>query len=497
MFAFCFFDKLEKKIIIARDRYGIKPIYYSLKDNLFIFASEYKSILAHPRISKSFNSLALKEYLTFQNIISDKTLHKDVQILMPGNYLEFDTQLKKLSITKYWDYKFTNNPDNLSQKEAEEELSYLFERAISRQLVSDVEIGSYLSGGVDSGSIACLTSKAFDRLKTFTIGFDLSSASGIELSYDERSKAEELSSLFKTDHYERVLNAGDMERSLSNLSYHIEEPRVGQSYPNYYAAELASNFVKVVMSGAGGDELFAGYPWRYFSSESSKDIEEFSDSYYSYWQRMLHESELKKITKPINSQVSNFDPKDIFNSILKGSDQEVSNSDDFLNLSLYFEAKTFLHGILVIEDKLSMSHGLETRVPFLDNDIVDFAMHCPIKMKLRESKKSIDIDENNPKKYIESNKGKKILRQVLSNYVPEHVSNRKKQGFSSPDASWFKGESIDFVKKKIMNKNALLYDYLDYESVNNLLDDHLTGKKNRRLFIWSMISIEEYLLHFN
>ena len=156
-----------------------------------------------------------------------------------------------------------------------------------------------------------------------------------------------------------------------------------------------------------------------------------------------------------------------------------------------------MHGILVIEDKLSMSHGLETRVPFLDNDIVDFAMHCPIKMKLRESKKSIDIDENNPKKYIESNKGKKILRQVLSNYVPEHVSNRKKQGFSSPDASWFKGESIDFVKKKIMNKNALLYDYLDYESVNNLLDDHLTGKKNRRLFIWSMISIEEYLLHFN
>src|SRR4029077_7972719 len=152
----------------------------------------------------------------------------------------------------------------IEENDAIEELDRLFRQAVNRQLVSDVEVGCYLSGGMDSGSIAALASSQLPFMRTFTIGFDLNSASGVELGYDERAKAEFMSYLFRTEHYEMVLKAGDMERVLPRLTRALEDPRVGQSYPNYYAAGLAAKFVKVVLSGAGGDELFGGYPWRYY-----------------------------------------------------------------------------------------------------------------------------------------------------------------------------------------------------------------------------------------
>ncbi len=179
-----------------------------------------------------------------------------------------------LKCTQYWDYRF-REPDHPARREEYiEELDRLFRQAVNRQLVSDVELGAYLSGGMDSGSITAIAAQSFPNLKTFTCGFDLSSASGIELAFDERAKAEAMSAKFKTEHYEMVLKAGDMERCLGKLAWHLEEPRVGQSYPNYYAAKLASKFVKVVLSGSGGDELFGGYPWRYYRGASSQNFEQ-------------------------------------------------------------------------------------------------------------------------------------------------------------------------------------------------------------------------------
>ena len=172
----------------------------------------------------------------------------------------------------------------------------LFIQSVKRQHISDVELGSYLSGGMDSGSITAISSNEFRDLKTFTCGFDLSSASGIELAFDERHKAEAMSAMFKTEHYEMVLKAGDMERCLPKLAWHLEDPRVGQSYPNYYAAQLASKFVKVVLSGSGGDELFGGYPWRYYRAASSQNFEDFIDQYYIYWQRLVNNSQLKNFS---------------------------------------------------------------------------------------------------------------------------------------------------------------------------------------------------------
>jgi asparagine synthase (glutamine-hydrolysing) len=369
-------------------------------------------------------------------------------------------------------------------------------------LVSDVELGAYLSGGMDSGSITAIAAQQFPYLKTFTCGFDLSSASGIELAFDERTKAEAMSAKFKTEHYEMVLKAGDMERCLPNLAWHLEEPRVGQSYPNFYAAKLASKFVKVVLSGSGGDELFGGYPWRYYRAANSQSFEHYIDEYYHYWQRLVNNTQIKQIFAPIWNEVSHVWTRDIFRDVFSTHDNELDRPEDYINHSLYFEAKTFLHGLLVVEDKISMAHGLESRVPFLDNDLVDFAMRCPVALKLNNLSDVVRINENESgskgaKYFSRTRDGKQILRDVMKLHIPGDVAKAEKQGFSGPDASWFKGESIDFVRRTLLNGNALIYEVLDRQTVSKLIEQHLSGEQNRRLLIWSLLNVENCLIQNN
>ena len=351
---------------------------------------------------------------------------------------------------------------------------------------------------MDSGSITALAAMQFPNLKTFTCGFDLSSASGIELAFDERAKAEAMSAKFKTEHYEMVLKAGDMERCLPDLAHYLEEPRVGQSYPNFYAAKLASKFVKVVLSGSGGDELFGGYPWRYYRTANSSNFEEYIDDYYAYWQRLASNAELKKLFAPIWGDVSEVWTRDIFRDVFLSHNNELSTPEDYINHSLYFEAKTFLHGLFVVEDKLSMAHGLESRVPFMDNDLVDFSMSCPIGLKLNNLGDIGRINENEhlDKKvsyFQKTNDGKQILRDMMSTYIPAEITKAKKQGFSSPDSSWFKGESIDFVKSIITDDNAPIYNFLDASITQKISERHFSGAQNKRLFIWSVINVNQYL----
>ena len=217
--------------------------------------------------------------LHFKNILTNKTFIKDIYLLQPGYFGVFNEKKETLKLYKYWDYIFRSK-ESFKKRDYQEQFNFLFKQAVERQLVSDVEVGSYLSGGIDSGSIAAVSINKLSNLKTFTCGFDLSSVSGLELGFDERKKAEEISSFLKTEQYEMILKSGDMEKCLKRLAWHIEEPRVGQSYPNYYIAQLASKFVKVVFSGTGGDELFAGYPWRYYKSSLSQDFETFIDSLF-------------------------------------------------------------------------------------------------------------------------------------------------------------------------------------------------------------------------
>ena len=498
MFALALWDRKSRELLLARDRYGIKPVYYAQQGHTFSFASEQKAITSMPRFKRKLNKAALLEYFTFQNIFTDQTLLCDINLLPAGHYLKLNTHNGQQQLTQYWDYYFSEPSQAVNKRDHIEELDRLFKQAVNRQLVSDVELGSYLSGGIDSGSIAAIASQARSNLKTFTCGFDLSSASGLELGFDERPKAEAMSARFKTEHYEMVLKAGDMERCLPNLVWHLEEPRIGQSYPNYYAAKLAGKFVKVVLAGSGGDELFAGYPWRYYRAANSKNFEHYIDDYYLYWQRLVNNSELKKIFAPIYSDIKHVWTRDIFRDVFPSQRNILNRPEDYVNHSLYFEAKTFLHGLFIVEDKLSMAHGLESRVPFMDNDLVEFAMQCPISLKLNKISDAIRLNENVPgsKKenyFAKTNDGKQIMRSVMSKYIPSDVTEAVKQGFSSPDASWFKGESINFVRNKLLNSDARIYELMDKQSLAPLIEQHLSGSNNRRLLIWSLLNVEMYL----
>ncbi|MEO5360098.1 MAG: asparagine synthase (glutamine-hydrolyzing) [Nitrospirota bacterium] len=501
MFAFAIWDRSRRELFLARDRYGIKPLYYTFAGHTFLFASEQKAILAHPAVRRVTDTAALLEYFTFQNIFTDRTLLKGIRILPAGYWAKLVFGQTPLQTHKYWDFNFREPEHPADEQEYEEELERLFRQGVSRQLFSDVEIGSYLSGGMDSCSITALAAEQLPYIKTFTCGFDLHSISGLETGCDEREKAEHLSYIFKTEHYEMVLKSGDMERILPKLAWYIEEPRMGQSYPNFYIAQLASKFVKVVLSGAGGDEIFGGYPWRYYRAEAYNDFEQYIDRYYEFWQRLVPNTTLQAIFQPVWTDVSHVNTRDIFRNVFCNHSEKLSKPEDYINHSLYFEAKTFLQGLLLLEDKLSMAHGIESRVPFLDNDLVDFAMRIPVRLKLSNLSSVIGLNENEigskKEKYFQKTRdGKLIFRKVMGKYLPIEITGAVKQGFSAPDASWFRGESIDYVRKIINDKKSSIYEFMEFDAVRGLVNEHLGGQQNRRLFIWSLLSFEWWCRRF-
>ncbi len=500
MFAFAVWDRRERQLTLVRDRYGIKPLYYAQFGDVLLFGSEQKAILAHPASRRNLNQRALVEYLTFQNIFTDQTLIEGVHLLPPATIatIDMDDRSKGLTQRRYWDYHFAEPDNPRSAEEYREELDYLLRQAVSRQLVTDVELGSFLSGGMDSGTLTALGAMQFPYMKTFTCGFDVSSASGLELAFDERRKAEAMSARFRTEHYEMVLKAGDMERAMDSVAYHIEEPRVGQSYPNFYASKLASKFCKVVLSGAGGDEMFGGYPWRYYRAVNCENFEDYVGHYYQFWNRLVDSADMKRLLAPLSAEARDVDPKAIFANVFEHHDNALDRPEDFINHSLYFEAKTFLHGLFVVDDKLSMAHSLETRVPFMDNDLVDFAMRCPVGLKLNNLADVVRVDETDSVEkrasfFQKTKDGKQILRDVMRRYIPDDIANGEKQGFSAPDASWFRGDSIDFVRRKLFDERTPLYDVLDRDTVHAIVNRHLDGEENRRLFIWSLLSLDSWM----
>ena len=518
MFAFALYDSRNQKVWLARDRYGIKPLYYTLTDEgTFLFGSEIKSILEYLPERPDVDLAALNEYFSFQNIFSDRTLFSGITLLPPGHYLELDLSNvalnpdligRKISKTKYWDFDFMQKT-NVPANQLEDQLYDRLTQAVKRQCVSDVPVGSYLSGGMDSGTVTAITASVFGHISTFTIGFDLSEAAAHELSFDERELAGYMANLFQTEHHERVLHSGDMEAIMGNLIWHLEDLRVGQCYPNYYAARLASKQVKVVMSGTGGDELFGGYPWRYAAAIGNSP-DAYIDNYYRYWQRLVYNREksllfnqevvnqLRKMdidgATPFNNHTltafRNVYPKDI----------RCDSREEQVNHSLYFECKTFLHGLLVVEDKMSMAHSLETRVPLLDNDLVDLACQTPVRYKIANLHEWNAFNEDTSRTgkvgLERTAAGKDILRKTMGRIIPQSVTQAKKQGFSGPDESWFRGSSEKYVRDLLLDDKARINEYLNPEYVRQVIETHSTGVENKRLLIWSLLSFEWWLRQF-
>ena len=509
MFAFALWDAEQRRLTLARDRCGIKPLYYAEADGALVFGSEIKSILAYLPETPGVDLLALNEYFSFQNTFSNRTLFEGIRLLPPGNTLTVNMRAGKVRRRRYWDFNFHEEMDE-PEEEIQHRLASLIREAVVRQCVSDVPIGSYLSGGMDSGTITALTAQQFGRIFTFTGGFDLSEAAEHEMNFDERELAEKMANTFQTEHYECVLHCGDMEAVMDRLVWHLEDLRVGQCYPNYYVARLASRFVKVAMSGAGGDELFGGYPWRY-AAAVSHGHDRYIQNYYRYWQRLVSNREkprlfnddvVARLRKMRDGEgVVPFQNHTLTRFMgVFGDDVQADSKADQVRWSLYFECKTFLHGLLVVEDKLSMAHGLETRVPLLDNELVDFACRIPVHLKVAGLERLERTDENIlPKPRLslsQMHTGKNVLRKAMQDILPAEVTRARKQGFSAPDESWFRGRSEPYVREILLDRRARIREYLRPDYVEEMLTTHTSGWENRRLLIWSLLSLEVWLRTF-
>jgi asparagine synthase (glutamine-hydrolysing) len=496
MFAVGAWNTEESTLYLSRDRYGIKPLYYWFNGKTIVFASEIKSIIAHKDYTIDVDHDALNQYFTFQNVFSYNTLFKDVTMLPPANTVKISSASTHVKHYSWWDFNFTNPDNAMTFEDAKSLTKEYFEKAVARQMISDVPVGSYLSGGMDSGSITAIASKHVKRLTTFTAGFDMSEVTGIEANYDERRDAELMANYFKTEHYEQVINAGDLSWSLPRLVWHLEDLRVGMSYPNYYISRLASKFVKVCLQGTGGDELYGGYPWRYYRVFKSLNQSDFFDNYYGFWQRLVQDEQKQELfTKSSYSKMKSSSPREVFERVFTfNKELKYSTPEEHIQNSLYFEIKTFLPGLLLVGDKLSMANSLEERFPFLDNDLVNLAQTIPVRHKLGnlENRKRINENEfgNKTKIYQEFDDGKNVLRKAMMEFLPDSIINRKKQGFSAPDESWYRGENANYIKTLLIGKKSISSEFINPEYVEKIIFQHTEKRINHRLLLWSFMNFE-------
>ncbi|CAN5581578.1 asparagine synthase (glutamine-hydrolyzing) [soil metagenome] len=478
MFALAYFDKTARQLIIARDRLGIKPLYYTEREGNFAFASEIRALRSTGLVRPNLSTEALADYLVFQNILGYNSMFEDVKVFPPGRYCEFFLSPDENALNSspkfvdFWTPKFT--AQDCTYEEARDELAKIFERVIDRQLISDVPIGAYLSGGLDSSAINAVCARHVSKFKSITIGFDTKGVDAADAKFDESSQAQQISNAIGTEHVYRKLDARDLLDVVAKLSIILEEPRVGQSYPNYYAARLAADHVKVVMTGTGGDELFGGYTWRYFLGQSFKSEAELSQNAFKLWNRLVPIDVLKKsaLTADFKEQVHLVE--DRFKKVFWK--HEVGGDNPQLNRLFLFDITTFLHGLLMVDDKINMNFSIESRVPLLDNELIDFALSLPTHMK---------VDAVNG--------GKKIFRDALKKLFPSLPVFADKLGFSAPDGSWFKNELRDEVNRQALSTDHPLFKIVGRDSMAQLIGEHMSGKVNRRGLVWSLLTLRTTL----
>jgi asparagine synthase (glutamine-hydrolysing) len=458
MFAFVLWDAPRRRLLAARDRLGVKPLYYVWDGTTLVLASEVRALVAGGFVRPELDPDALVELLTFQNILSFRSLFRGVEILPPATTLTLDEG--GLATSRYWDpFPRLEPPGDVDA--LVERVRQTFDDAVERQLIADVEVASYLSSGLDSSSVAASAARVLTRLTTFTTGFDVSGAVGMEAGFDERADAADLARALGTHHHELLLDAHDMEMVLPRVVLHLEEPRMNFSYPNYLTAGLTSRWVKVVLSSVGGDELFGGYPWRYELAGA-----DFVDRYFDAWSRLLTRDELARGLRDTLLDGADLDrPRRLYDELMAPTEGLAD-----VERMLYFELKTYLHGLLLVEDKLSMAHSLESRVPFLDNALVDLALTIPASLKL------------------EGGVSKSLLRKAMRGRLPEPVLARGKTGFVPPQALWFSQRG--YLDDVLLSERARSRNLFKPRFVEGLIEEHRSGSRNRRLVLWTLLCLE-------
>lgn len=469
MAAFAILD--GQKLILVRDRFGVKPLYTTrLATGEFAFASELKALLALPGCTKKLNADTLFEHFTFQHHLGSKTIVDGIDLLPAGHWATLDLNTGAWHQEVYWQPEYSTGKVSVS------DLRNCFEAAVSRQLVGDVPIGSFLSGGMDTGAITAVSSRSLSNMYTFTCGFDTTGLEGLEQQFDESQVARDLAKQFHTQHEELEIDATMLPKIMSDVVWHLDDFRAGISYQNFVVSDFVSKHVTVVMSGVGGDELFAGYPWRYGPIlDAGKD---FPDLYYDHWVRLLSDDQKKAFfTSDFLSRLSNTNIKDAFVAEFKPY-----NDQPPLNQALAYDFKNFLQGLLIVEDRLSMAHSIESRVPFLDNELVDLCLQLPPNSKLHQANGELI--------------SKWILKEALKGLLPEEVLTRRKQGFTPPDATWYRGPLKPYIESILLSEECLSRGIIQPDALKKTLAEHQSGEHNHRFLIWSLMCLEIWQRHF-
>jgi asparagine synthase (glutamine-hydrolysing) len=497
MFAIAIWDNVSKSVFLARDRMGIKPLYYYQSNTGdFAFASEIKAIKKYISTNIHLNEYLIDKYMSFGYIPGERTLLKDINRLLPGHYAIYKNN--HLSIKEYWNLQF-NNIDDKGIDFYIDGTSHLINDSLDLRLRSDVPLGIFLSGGLDSSAVvALLAPRVNERLKTFSVAYDFGSA------FNETKYAQLISKKFNTEHHEIVVDPKSFCDFIPKYINLMDEPVTESAAISLqYVSQLASSHVKVVLSGEGADEIFAGYDlYKYmlFIEQYRKVIGHVGTGLINSLFTMLfnQNNKLRKYAAlarlPINKRykgISAYEDRyksllynDNLKRIIRDDHQEeytqtlfsVVKEKDALSQMLYFDTKTWLVDDLLIKaDRMSMASSIELRVPFLDYRLVEFAANMPSHYKI--------------------NKGysKYILKKMMAGILPDKIIYRKKMGFPTPLSIMFRKNLKEYTYETLLSKNSYLHDYFNKSAIQTLFNEHVSLKHDHHKTLWQLIVLEEWL----
>lgn len=496
MFAFALWDPDARSLFCVRDRLGIKPFYYYWDGELFVFASEIKAILAHPSVSPRLEGDLLAEHLAFGYSSDSRTLFAGIHKLMPGHWLQLDEH--NLRIERYWEIPAPpDKPEQRPDAEWIADCRQRLEETVRMRLMSDVPLGMFLSGGVDSSAIAALIRKLTGGpLETFSVGYR-------EQEYSELSYAAQVAGVIGTDHHEVVVSMDDFFSALPRLIWHEDEPIVWPSSVSlYFVSQLAASRVKVVLTGEGADELFAGYsryqiymmnrrlsaPYRVLPHAMREGIRHWVQT-----TSLLTGSARRKLGHSFAGRADSFESLYLDNSFSAFSADEqrgllrrpagdayaswlsywnAAADRPLLDRLLYTDQKTYLVELLMKQDQMSMANSIESRVPFLDHTFVEFSTRVPDHLKQR------------------GREGKYILKKAVEDLLPHDTVYRAKMGFPTPVRSWLRSPKASPLLARLQDSDGLLADWVDRGAVNALLERHHKGAEDATDRIWRLLNLQ-------
>jgi len=509
MFAFAIWDKARQQLFIARDRLGVKPLYYvHAQDGCLYFASEIKALLETDGLKPELNYATLPDYLANHGTSNDETLFSGVKRLLPGYTLTW--QAGKVETRQYWDVSFVEEGAESARRDEDliSEWLDLFKTSVRLRLMADVPLGMFLSGGIDSSAIAAVMSEMVDDpIKTFSVAFADRDAN--ELQY-----ARIVAKKFKTDHHEVIVSPREFFAALPQMIWQEDEPLAHpSSVPLYFVSQLAAQHVKVVLTGEGSDELLGGYE-RYYKTIYNLTL---GPSYHRFVPAPVRSTLAAGIRKlPFDSRARHklsrtfvcvtpdienlyFDNFAVFTrqmqtQLLSGSTRErigaiepyrdmrryfdTTNAHSLLNRMLYVDTKTYLHELLMKQDQMSMAASIESRVPFLDHKLVEFTVRLPDRLKLHHGWTT-----------------KYVLRRAMKGLLPEPILHRKKMGFPVPVGKWFRQEFRPVIDEYVLGERAMARGIFDRDFVAGLVARHQAGE-NHSERLWALVNFEMWLRRF-